>query len=85
MISYFRNLLVFKVWRSILKGQFKRRKQVLKLVALKIQTPTDFREKLSTNHELQRILPAIPKGCKDITDFLLKAKYSAKKLIKVKF
>ncbi|XP_073975617.1 uncharacterized protein isoform X3 [Rhodnius prolixus] len=75
-MTYVRYILVFKMWKRVVKGAEERRR-VMKMAALKLIPPSQFREKLKSGL-LCGVLPKIPKSRPDITMFLMQAKFCVK-------
>ncbi|KAL1117174.1 hypothetical protein AAG570_004501 [Ranatra chinensis] len=72
-MTYVRYVLVFKMWKRVVRGAEERR-NVMKLATMKLHPPSQFREKLKAGL-LSGVLPKIPKSRKDITMFLMQAKF----------
>lgn len=69
------------MWKRVVKGAEERRR-VMKMAALKLIPPSQFREKLKSGL-LCGVLPKIPKSRPDITMFLMQAKFCVKEKSKV--
>lgn len=75
-MTYVRYILVYKLWKKVVKGAEERRR-INKQASANITPPDDFR-KIARCTMLDGILPNIPKSRTDITQFFMQAKFSVK-------
>ncbi|XP_075230115.1 uncharacterized protein LOC142329412 isoform X2 [Lycorma delicatula] len=77
MMTYVRCLLTFKLWKRIVRGADQRRR-INTLAESQLQPPpANIRECIKSG-VLNGVLPNIPKSKKDVTQFLIQAKFNVK-------
>nr|CAD7572784.1 unnamed protein product [Timema californicum] len=72
---YVRYLLVYKLWKKVV-GNTEEKKRINKLAAVKLSAPTELTEKVVL---WPSVLPKVPKSKKNVTLFLMQAKFDLKK------
>ncbi|XP_075229348.1 uncharacterized protein LOC142328997 isoform X2 [Lycorma delicatula] len=75
-ITYVRYILVYKLWKKVVRGADERRR-INKQACENVIPPDDFR-KIARCTMLDGILPNIPKSRTDVTQFYMQAKFSVK-------
>ncbi|CAG2054106.1 unnamed protein product [Timema podura] len=76
---YVRYLLAYKLWKKVV-GNAEEKKRINKLAALKLSAPTELTEKVVL---WPSVLPKVPKSKKNVTLFLMQAKFDLKKSCQV--
>nr|CAD7396199.1 unnamed protein product [Timema cristinae] len=72
---YVRYLLAYKLWKKVV-GNAEEKKRINKLAAVKLSAPTELTEKVVL---WPSVLPKVPKSKKNVTLFLMQAKFDLKK------